>query len=200
MKKIISIFAFFIAMLTTINAQEKPKDIIGVSKITIGDSQFALHSSEQNSNGLWTQKYLPIIVEKKTKGEKEKEKEEEKVREREEGYREIKFVENPKDAIIISFENKDRDFQNAFENAAETLKISEEFKSNKISDLEGSAFYQQRKKSGKADITENVYLRVKRIEKTNSKELLIFNIFIRKILKIKTCRNSIIHSNFQTFN
>ena len=168
MKKIISIFAFFFAMQSTILAQEKPTDILGVTKISIGDSHFALHSSEQNSNGLWTQKYLPIILEKKSKEQKEKEKDR---------GEEIKFVENPKESIIISFENKDRDFLNAFENAEETLKISEEFKRSKISEMEGSAFYQQSKKAGKADITENVYLRVKRIEKPEFKGIAYFQYF-----------------------
>ena len=165
MKKFSILFLFVFALFSTIQAQEKAKDIIGISKLTIEENQFVLHSTYTSSNGLWTQKYLPVVVEKNAKEAENA------------GTSEIKFVENPKQYVLITFEYKDRPFEDAFSAAEHTLKISEELKKNKISDVEGSSFYRHQIKSGKTEISEDVYLRLKRIEKDDFKAVAYLQYF-----------------------
>ena len=165
MKKFSFLLLFVFALFSTIQAQEKPKDIIGVPKLTIEEIQFALNSTYTSPSGLWTQKYLPVVVEKNDKEVENT------------GTSGIKFVENPKQYVLITFEYKDRPFEDAFAGAEHTLKISEELKKNKISDVEGSSYYKHQIRSGKTEISEDVYLRIKRIEKDDFKAVAYLQYF-----------------------
>ena len=167
MKKLIAFTLLFVAMCTSLRAQDQPKDMLGIPLISNGDAHFALHSSYKADNGLWTQKYLPIMVSGKFDKEKSIPKDE---------LRKA-FKENATEYILISFVDEDLAFATAFENVTKFFKTPDTFKKIQTSPVEGSMWYDQKINVGKKEVNEDVYTRVKRIETDALKGILYFQYF-----------------------